>query len=165
MFNPFAPFQEKFIAAFRKVKKRYLVSQSFTRDTMNPEGKRSLLLTHYDQKGHAQIHLNAMAADKYAAIIDLEKEEHREKLVSMIKPGSLYNVYSTLIPDANDIKKITDKIFAEKLQKYINRNTNWRIRRDQTLIAKVETTFGELRVVIKYGSQTIRIKLEELEKI
>ncbi|MEJ7672698.1 MAG: hypothetical protein WKF59_08290 [Chitinophagaceae bacterium] len=104
MFNPFAPFQEKFIAAFRKVKKRYLVSQSFTRDTMNPEGKRSLLLTHYDQKGHAQIHLNAMAADKYAAIIDLEKEEHREKLVSMIKPGSLYNVYSTLIPDANDIK-------------------------------------------------------------
>lgn len=165
MFNPFAPFQEKFIAAFRKVKKRYLVSQTFKRDTSNHGEKPSILLTQYDDKGYAQIHYNAILADKYAAIIDLEKEEHRNKLLSMIKPDSLYNVYSSLIPDPKEVKKTTDKIFAEKLQKYINRNTNWRIGRDQKLIAKMETTFGELCVVIKYGAQTIRIKLEELEKL
>jgi hypothetical protein len=81
----------------------------------------------------------------------------------MLKPDSPYIIYSSLITDPNEVKKSMNKIFKEKIQSYISSNTNWRIGRDQTITPKLEITFGELFVVIKYGSQTIRTRLEELE--
>lgn len=52
MFNPFVKFEEKFITAFRKVKKRYLVTQKFKRyEEQENENKTFLMLTHYEDKG------------------------------------------------------------------------------------------------------------------
>lgn len=163
MFNPFSRFEEKFIAAFRKVKKRYLVSQTFTR--YRQEDKTCLMLSHYDDKGLAKIHFNALSTDKYAAIIDLENDKHREKLLTMLAPQSGYIIYSSLTIDPKEVKTIFDKNFKEKTQKFIANNTNWRIGREQTIKPKLEFIFGELYVVLKYRTQTMRIKLEELESI
>lgn len=163
MFNPFSKFQEKFIPTFRKVKKRFLVSQTFTRD--KKVGKTCLILTHYDDKGLAQIHFNAVSFDKFASIIDLEKDKHREKLLEMLTPQSNYLVYSSLTIDPAEVKKAVDGLFKERIQRFINNNTNWRISREQTVRPKLEVTFGELYVVLKYGTQTLRVKLEEIEKV
>ena len=166
MFNPFVKFEEKFIAAFRKVKKRYLVSQTFTRvdNTVNQD-KTYLMLTHYDDKGLAKIHFNALSTDKFSSIIDLENESHREKLLTMLTPPSNYTIYSSLTIDPKEVKNLSDKIYKEKVQKFIEKKTNWRISREQTIKPKLEITFGELYVALKYGTQTIRVRLEELETI
>jgi hypothetical protein len=164
MFNPFSRFQEKFIPAFRKAKKRYLVSQTFTR--YNPQdGKTFLMLTHYDDKESAKVHLNAISFDKFASIIDLEKEVHRNKLLEMLGPESKYVIYSSLTTDPKEVKRTVDSLFKENVQRFINKNTNWRISRDHTVKPKLEITFGELYVVLKYGTQTIRVKLEEIENV
>ncbi|HUS02252.1 MAG TPA: hypothetical protein VMY77_11025 [Chitinophagaceae bacterium] len=164
MFNPFSKFQEKFIPTFRKAKKRYLVSQTFTREPLQ-EGKTFLILTQYDDKESARVHLNAISFDKFASIIDLEKEVHREKLLDMLSPQSKYVIYSSLTIDQKEVKKTVDGLFKEKVQRFINKNTNWRISRDHTVKPKLEITFGELYVVLKYGTQTIRVKLEEIENL
>jgi len=166
MFNPFVKFEEKFIPAFRKVKKRYLVSQRFKRyGEQNNQDKTFLMLTHYDDKGLAKIHFNALSADKFASIIDLENDVHREKLSTMLAPQSIYIIYSSLTIDPKKVKSLSDKIYKEKIQKFIDTKTNWRISREQTIKPKLEITFGELYVALKYGTQTIRIRLEELETI
>jgi hypothetical protein len=164
MFNPFSRFQEKFIPAFRKVKKRYLVSQTFTRER-SQDGKIFLMLTHYDDKESAKVHLNAISFDKFASIIDLEKELHRNKLLEMLSPQSSYVIYSSLTIYPGEFKKTVDDLFKERVQRFINKNTNWRISRDHTVKPKLEITFGELYVVLKYGTQTIRVKLEEIENV
>ena len=164
MFNPFVKFEEKFIAAFRKVKKRYLVSQQFKRyEVQNNKDKTFLMLTHYDDKGLAKIHLNALSADRFACIIDLENDVHRQKLLMMLSPESKYIIYSSLTISPKEVKSLSDKIYKEKVQKFIDTKTNWRISREQTIKPKLEITFGELYVALKYGAQTIRIRLEELE--
>lgn len=164
MFNPFSRFQEKYIPAFRKANKRYLVSQTFTR-APSQDGKTVLMLTQYDDKESAKVHLNAISFDKFASIIDLEKDQHREKLTDMLSPQSKYIIYSSLTVDPKEVKKTVDSLFKDKVQRFINKNTNWRISRDHTVKPKLEITFGELYVVLKYGSQTIRVKLEEIENV
>jgi hypothetical protein len=164
MFNPFSRFRVNFIPTFRKAKKRYLVSQTFTRDS-SPDGKTFLMLTHYDDRESARVHLNAISFDKFASIIDLEKDQHREKLLDMLSPDSKYVIYSSLTIDPKEVKKTVDSLFKDKVQQFINKNTNWRISRDHTVKPKLEITFGELYVVLKYGTQTIRIKLEEIENV
>lgn len=166
MFNPFVKFEEKFITAFRKVKKRYLVTQKFKRyEEQENENKTFLMLTHYEDKGLAKIHFNALSADKFAAIIDLENDVHREKLITMLAADSKYIIYSSLTISPKEVKNLSDKIYKEKIQKFIEKKTNWRISREQTIKPKLEITFGELYVALKYGAQTIRIRLEELETL
>lgn len=164
MFNPFSKFQEKFIPAFLKAKKRYLVSQTFTRDH-SQDGKTLLMLTPYGDKESAKVHLNAIAFDKFASIIDLEKDQHREKLLDMLSTQSKYVIYSSLTTDPKEVKRTVDSLFKEKIQRFINKHTSWRISRDHTVKPKLEITFGELYVVLKYGSQAIRVKLEEIENV
>lgn len=166
MFNPFVLFEEKFISTFRKVKKRYLVSQTFTRvNKETNKDKVCLMLTQYADKGLAKIHFNALSSDKFASIIDLENDKHRKKLEEMLTLQSNYIIYSSLTIDPKEVKSLSDKIFKEKVQKFIEKKTNWRIGREQTIKPKLEITFGELYVALKYGTQTIRVRLEELENI
>ncbi len=164
MFNPFIKFEERFIAQFRKIGHRYLVSQSFSRDNdllQKPETV-SLLFSNYNDKGLAQIHYNAMREDKYAAIIDLELEKHRDKIVAMVKDDR-YSMYSNTVTDVKAIKAAVDRMFAGKIRHYVQHKTNWRIGGSKTLQTTLEVTFGELFLVLKYGRETIRVTLREIE--
>ncbi len=165
MLNPFTKFEKRFIEAFIKAKKLYLVSQTFTREDnlFKKEGKDYLFLTHYDDKGSAQIHFNALSGDKYAALLDLENEKHREKLISMLSPESKYVLYSSLIVNPKMMEEALNKTLSYKVKRYLETNTNWRIGRDQTIYPKAELVFGELCVSIRFGSQTLKVKLSDIE--
>lgn len=165
MLNPFARFQVKFVDGFRQLQKRWLVSQTFYRENhlFREEGKVYLMLTHYSDKGLAKIHHNAVLHDRYASIIDLENERHREKLLSMLTPGSNYRIYSSLVTDPKQVKMALDRTLKEGIQKFITTNTNWRIGREQTITPNLEITFGELYITMRYGTQQLRVKLEEIE--
>lgn len=165
MVNPFAKFELRFIPALRKIQKRYLVSQTFRRDKhlFRDPAKRYLLLTHYNDPGLAKIHLKAVQDDPLAAMIDLEKDRHRQKLESMLEGNGRYMIYSSLVKDRKSIRQVLDRSLKIKIQEYLGRHTDWRISREQTIRPVLEITFGELFVSIKYGSRTLRVKLDEIE--
>lgn len=165
MFNPFSKFEGRFIQRFRELKKRYLVSQTFSRDNdlFKEEHTISLLLTHYDDLGLAKIHMNALSADKYAAIIDLENEKHRKRVEEMLKDESTYHVYSSLVLNTKVLEDAMDNLFTDNIKNYITKNTSWRIGGSKTIRPKLEITFGELFVVLRYSGQTIKVTLAEIE--
>jgi len=167
MLNPFERFQRRFIDAFRKAGKSYLVSQTFeaARDPLGDTEKKYILFSHYGNLSQAQIHLSALQGDRYAAIIDLEKESHRNKILEMLKVESYYVVYSCLISSREAVEKRLNAKYEKNMRRYIEKNTNWRIGSGKTILPQLDIAFGELFIILKYGSQQIRITLAELDKI
>lgn len=165
MLQPFELFKTTVIQQLRKLKRTYLVTQTYGR-AQNPminEVRTPLLITDYDTLGQARIHKNAIKHDKYAAILDLENEGHREKLIEMLGSNSKYTLYWSVVRDAAALKRMIDQRYKDNMRRYIERNTNWRIDRDVTIRPNVEVTFGELFITLKYAGQQIRLKFEEIE--
>ena len=167
MFNPFERFQPRFIEGFRKAGKRFLVSQSMKmlRDHFDDETKDYLLFSHYNDISYARIHLSALQNDKYAAIIDLENEKHRNKVLDLLAHDSPYIVYSILIGNNKMVEARLNAKYRDHIRRYVTRNTNWRLGSDKVLKPQLDLAFGELFLILKYGSQQVRFKLEDLEKI
>ncbi|MEO5563734.1 MAG: hypothetical protein ABIR18_09875 [Chitinophagaceae bacterium] len=167
MFNPFVPFHIKMIEELRKMRRRYFVTQTNKAelDVINDDPKIPLLICDYENLGLAKIHFNAIVtSDKFRAIIDIEKDEHRAKLKEMLGADSKYKVYSSFIQDVKTVEKRLNDKYSKNIRNYITRMTNWRIGADKTISPNLELIFGELFVTLKYGSQSVRIKLAELEK-
>ncbi|MBG9378786.1 hypothetical protein I5907_21315 [Panacibacter sp. DH6] len=165
MFNPHERFQPRFINAFLNAKKYYLVAQTFKRGAdMFNDNKECILLTHYDDKGLAIIHKNALTNDRFAAIIDLQQTAHLTKLKTMLQPDSKYVVFSSLIGDPAAVETGMHRMLEQNMRRYIDTKTNWRIPANYTVHPKLELIFGELFVNLKFGSQSVRVKLDEIEK-
>lgn len=167
MFQPFEQFRSIFVDKLIGLKKRYLVSQSYKRayNHFADEHKIDILLTDYDSLGGANIHLNAVKYDKYAAVLDLENPKHKQKLLEMLSPTSNYNLFWSVVKSTKELQQRINAKYKENMRRYIDKNTNWRISRDATIYPSVEVTFGELFIVLKYAGQTLRIKFEEIEQI
>ena len=165
MFHPFVPFHIKMIEGFRKMNRRWLVSQTYTLaiDHFGEDAKEPILLTDYDEIIAAKIHYNALT-DKYRYVLDLENEKHRSKVIEMIGAGSKFKVYAAFVEDMKQVeKKLNDK-YTNNIRNYVSKKTNWRIGADKTIYPRLEVIFGELFVILKYGNQTERIRLSDLEK-
>ena len=167
MLQPFEEFKPVFIKKLADMKKRYLVAQGYKRasEPFTEEPKTGILLTDYDNPGGANIHLNAIKHDPYAAIIDLENPNHKSKLQEMLLPGSKYKVFWAVVKSKKELKDRIDKRYKESMRRYIEKNTRWRIGSGETIYPDVDVTFGELFITLRYGGQRIRIKFEEIEKI
>ena len=68
-----------------------------------------------------------------------------------------------MITDPKKVEDSMNKIFAKNIENYISRKTNWRIGRESTIVPKPELTFRELFVVLKWGRETRRVALKEIE--
>lgn len=166
MINPFTLMNDKFIAAFRQRGKRYLVLQNFTLENnlFKQPGKSYVLVSHYDDPGLALLHYKEVMREDMAMLIDLEIEQQRQQFESMLLPESGYIVYSVLNSNPAATKLALDKL-KYKIQDYIATHTQWRISRHHEMIPALETTFGELFVVLKYSGQTIKVPLKEFESV
>jgi hypothetical protein len=167
MLQPFELFKVAYIERLTGLKKRYLVSQAYPRgyNHFADEQKTNILLSDYDILGGANIHLNAVKHDKYAAILDLEKPAHKKKLAEMLEPDSKYRVFWAVVKSKKELEERINLRYKENLRRYIEKHTNWRIDRDSTIKPSVQVTFGELFIILKYASQTLRIKFEDIEKV
>jgi hypothetical protein len=167
MLQPFELFKPICVDRLSKLKKRYLVSQSYTRGFSEDEDqhKTNILLSDYDILGGANIHFNAVKKDKYASIIDLEKEQHQKKLFEMLEPDSKYRLFWAVVKSKKELEERINLRFKENMRRYIELHTNWRIDRNTTIKPSVQVTFGELFIILKYASQTLRIKFEEIENV
>lgn len=166
MLQPFELLKFVHLQKLRQLKKRYLVSQTYKRavDHFSDEVKTDILLTDYDDLGQAKIHLNAVKTDKYAALLDLENPKHWAKLEEMLGEGSKYRVFWAVVRNAKDLENAVNAKYKDHMCRYITKNTYWRIKGDQTLHPSLQISFGELFILLKFGSQTIRVKFEEIEK-
>lgn len=166
MFNPFVLFEPRFIEAFRKARERYLVAQTYhsAADHFAEDPKDYLLFTQYEDLSKARIHLGTLGNDKYAAIIDLEKEIHRNKIIAMIAPGSNYVIYAAIVGRREDVEKRLNERYAANMRRYIAKNTSWKIGSDKTIYPKLDIAFGELFILLKYNSQQLRVTLADIHK-
>ena len=167
MLQPFEIFKISYVTRLGELKKNFLVTQSYPRGILafSEMQKISLLVSDYDDLGLAKVHWNAVKNDKYAAIIKLEKPEHRKKMLEIIQPESIYNVYWALVKSKTELEQKVNRNYKDQIRRYITIHTSWRITSNSTVKTSLQVTFGELFIILKHGSQTLRIKFEEIEKV
>lgn len=165
MLQPFEIFKETYLDRLITLKKFYLVSQSYPRGINHfAEAHRvDILLTDYDTLGQAQMHLNAVKNDKYAAIIDLQKTEHKKKILDMLL-GEKYQLYWSIVKSVDDLQKRLQVGYKDKMRKYIQANTDWRIGGDEIITPQLETTYGELFLNLKWRTKKLRIPFSDIER-
>ena len=163
MLQPFEPFTSSILVRLVKLERPYLVTQTYHRAPPSSEEKISLLLTEYNEPGGAKLHLNAVKKDKYAAIIDLQNDKHRKKLEEMLLPDSKYRLFFAMVHSTKGLENQVNNLYKENVKRYIDRQTNWRLNRSDEIKVSVQLTFGELFIVLKHMSQTIRVRLADIE--
>lgn len=165
MLQPFELFNERYLERLIQLKKFYLISQSYPRGINHfAEAHRiDILVTDYESPGEAQMHLNAVKNDKYGALIDLQKTEHKKKILDMLT-GEKYQLYWSIVKSADDLQKRLQVGYKDKMKKYIQANTDWRIGGDETITPSIETTYGELFINLKWKTKRLRIKFEDIER-
>ena len=166
-FLPFEKLTHALIHAFRKKGKRWLVSQTLHVNINDPEllSKILILTTHYDDKGMATVHHQVVMDDRYASIIDLEREAHMKQLDNILTHDSKYIVYSSLIRNRERVEKQATEMYKEKYWRYIQQHSKAGISPTKSLRPSLQLIFGELFVVLKYGAETLRTKLSDIEKM
>jgi hypothetical protein len=165
MLQPFEPFNSSILIRLIKLERPWLVTQTYHRSSPSPDEKIPLLITDYNELGGARLHLNAVKKDRYAAIIDLQNDKHRKKLEDMLLPDSKYQLFFAVVHSVKGLENKINSLYRENVKRYIDRQTNWRLRGGDEVRVSVQLTFGELFLVLKHGSQTIRVRLEEIEAI
>ena len=165
MLQPFEIFIPLYIDRLLQLNKRYLVSQTYKRGFNHPDEvqKEGILLSDYDAPGGANIHLNAVKHDKYAAILDLTKPAHKKKLLEMLDPNSGYRVFWAVVKSRKDLEARIDATYTPHMRRYLAKNSTWRIDHDATIFPQVQIAFGELFITLKWRSQTLRIRFEDIE--
>ena len=165
MIQPFERFKWEYINGLIKLNKTYLVTQSYKQAFDHFEdAKIDLLFSDYDDKGLAQIHYNAIKHDKYASIINLTNATHKSKVYEMLSDESKYHVYWAIVKDLQEVKKRVDLKYKSNIRRFIAQNTDWRIGADESIKTVLQVIFGELFIILKRGSQTRRVKFDEIEK-
>ncbi len=168
MLQPFEEFKPAYIDRLLQLGRRYLVSQTYHRvreaDTDPTMSKVNLLFSDYVEAGEARLHFNAIKKDRYAAIIDLKKSSHMNKIREMLTAGSGYRIFFAVVRSAKELENLVNKKYKEKLKQYVEKQTNWAITRDSMVKPTIQLSFGEIFIILKHGNQHIRIKFEEIER-
>lgn len=167
MFNPLVKFDVRLIERYRQRNWRYLVAQTYERgkDLFVHGDKISIVLTHYANPIKAKGHLSMLKRDAEAQTFDLEDEADRNKLTAMLQPDSQYVAHTEFVADVAGANANLNKLLDKNIKRWIARNTNWHISREETIYPNLELSFGEFFVILKYArQQERRVKLEEIEK-
>ena len=168
MLQPFEEFRPGYLPRLIQLGRRYLVSQTYYRvremETDPACSRVNLLFSDYMELGEAKLHVNAVKKDRYAAIIDLENRVHLKKMQDMLMAGSGYRMFFAVVRSAKELENLVNRKYKDKLRKYVDKQTDWRISHDAIVKPMIQLSFGELFVILKHRNQHIRIKFEEIEQ-
>jgi hypothetical protein len=166
--QPFEAFKPVYITRLLDLGRRYLVSQTYSRaqkaEMSDPAAPVPLLLSDYAALGEAKLHVNAVKKDPYAAIIDLHLDGHRKKIEEMLRDNSRYLLFFAVVRSSKALEAHINKHYKEKLKRYVDQKTNWRIAHDAVVRPSIQLSFGELFIILQHHSQRIRIKFREIEE-
>ena len=162
--NPFERLDRRLIDAFIRTNHKWIVTQRFSRLPAVDGGPTALLCTDYDDVGLALVHKKALRDDPYGYILDLENPVHLQKLNDLILPGSGFIVYAAIVRSRAGLEKRLTRVVSDNLRRYVARNTSWKVAGSRTVSCQYETTFGELFVILSFGSESLRVRLEDVER-
>ncbi len=167
MLQPFEPFTPSLILRLKKLDRPFLVSQSYpramTRTEKAADQKTALLFSDYAARGTAHVHFDAVRADRYAALIDLQNENHQRKLEQMLEPTSKYQLFFAMLRSVKALENQVNGFYRDRLRRYIDQHTNWRLSRDAAVTPSVHVVFGELFLEIRHAGQSLRIRFMDIE--
>jgi hypothetical protein len=158
MYFPFIPFRASYITKLLSLKRRYLVAQDHPRPS---ETEKRILLTDYDDIGLAEMHFKAVRTHRFAAILDLHRAAHLNKL-NEILDSCEHQVWWTVVENKQAVKKAIDTRFKTNIRRYVQKHTDWKPG-GKGLDSTIQVIFGQLYIVLTWGNQTIRVKFEEIE--
>lgn len=166
MLQPFEIFTPRYLDKLIALKKRYLVSQSYTRGAAHVEEKATIeiLLTDHEEENAAAMHYSAVKKDRFASVLDLTKPAHVTKLREMMQADSTYRLFWAVVPDLKALKKRVDLQYRDNMKRWIEKNTTWRISGEETIRPELQVIFGGLFITLKRGAEEVRIKFEQLER-
>lgn len=167
MLQPFELFRPMYLPKLVSLGKMFLVTQTYTRamDQFSEEKKINILVSDYDDLGLARVHLNAVKHDKFAAILSLDKPAHKNKLIELMHANSKYHVFWAIVKSGKELEERVNTKYRDHMRKYIMLHTNWRLDRNTSMRPTIQVTFGELYIILKHGSETLRIKFEDIERV
>jgi hypothetical protein len=165
MFQPFELLKKEYLPRLVSMGKIYLVTQSYHRGFNHFAESHTIdiLVTSYNDRQYAEVHKNAVKNDKYASIIQLSSDMHKQKLIEMIE-GEQYAVYWAVVKSDKELQERMKFNYADNIRRYVDRHTNWKISGDSSLKVQLEVIFGELQLVLKHGSKQQRVTFEDIEK-
>lgn len=167
MLQPFERFKPAYLPRLMELGRRYLVSQTYHRLKEStgdiPDSTVPLLLSDYVELGEARLHLNAVKYDRYAAIIDLQRPDHVEKIGEMLGTGSGYRLFFAVVRSAKELENLINRKYKDNLKRWVEKQTNWRISSNAVVKPTIQLSFGELFIILRHANQYIRIKFEEIE--
>ncbi len=166
MLQPFMQMQQAFIDKMVSLQKVYLVTQTYNRhfDHFNEQHKQGILISDYDDAGLAKIHFNAVSHDKYAAMLDLRKPAHYQKIQAMMK-GDQYILYWCIVKSAAELKLRLDAAYKGKIRTWVEQNTSWNIKASDRVLTQFEVRFGELFLILKWRTQKASLNFEAIESL
>ncbi len=162
--NPFEKLDKRLIDAFVRTNHLWVVTQRFTRLPQAENGPAPLLCTDYDDYGLALVHKKALREDPYAFILDLSRKVHLQKLKEMAEPGSAFHLFAAIVRSRTGMEKRLNRVISDNLRRYIAKQTRWKVTGGKSPVCQYETTFGELFVILSYGSERLRVRLEDVER-
>jgi hypothetical protein len=165
MLQPFETFSGLYLQKLIKLKRRWIVTQSYARgmDPFSENNKTPILLTDYEDISAAKTHWNAVSHDRYGGIIDLEKPTHCDKLDEMMAENSPYILYWAVVKSVEELEARINSKYKENMRRYIENCTNWKPGGDHSLDPSIQVIFGELFIILKHKKAVIKVKFEEIE--
>lgn len=166
MLQPFEPLKPDYIGKLLEMKRFYLVSQRYRRyedELFEGEARTSLLMTDYADLQEAKKHVQALDGDKYAALIDLQKPAHKNRVLELAGPRSRYHVFWAVVKSLQELEDRLNRHYKHHMRRYIETHTSWRISRDTMLRPRLRMRFGEIFIDVKYGNQVLSAKFEDIE--
>ncbi|HEX2628864.1 MAG TPA: hypothetical protein VHM26_07630 [Chitinophagaceae bacterium] len=163
MFNPFEPYEAKYLTGFTKKGVEAFVLQSYPRGERPFEDPRlpGYLLTHYEEIKLAENHMDSIEHDPKKRLLMIDNPDDWNELIRLGRPGSGAHVYMRFkIPDAD---KKAKKVLEKHIRAYIDHKLGWRIPGYDVVQFSLDAIFGDLYAVLKYGPKYCKVKLDDIE--
>jgi len=151
MFNPLQPFEERFIAMFRRKGVKAFVRQTYSRGD-------GFVLIHFENLLAAQQYYDVVKADPARELI-LLNISGEERLRELLRKEKIYTMLK--IKDAEfKVKKLLEK----RIRYFIDHKLGWNPSRNDDVQFSLDVQFGEVYAKLKFRAKEIKVKLADIEK-
>jgi hypothetical protein len=165
MFNPFIPYESKFLGAFLQKGVKAFVLQTYERgrDQHQLAPPPAYLLSHYHSIDSARVHFEKIAHDINRQIYYADQPGDMEELRQIAAPSSDVKIYMFFKQPNAELK--ARQQLDNRLRSYIQSILKWNINSPRVVDFSLEFDFGEIYGVFRHGSKCHKVKLDRLENV
>ena len=163
MFNPFVPFEAKYLPAFKQKGVVAFVKQSYKRgkSEVDSDQKPAFLLAQYNEAHLAKNHFDSIAHDADRRLLEVNNPEDWRELQRL--GGSQAEAYVFVTLKRADAEKLARQLLDKKLHAFIDHKLQWRVSREEGIKFSLGFTDGEIYVILSSGGRSHKVKIEEIE--